>query len=143
MSKKVIISVKGTQAMEDVESEDVELITEGEYSYRNGRGTFRYEESEMTGMDGTTTVFKFSPEEVVISREGTVSSRMVFVEGRRNIFLYETPFGSATIGIDTHKITNTLNEQGGELNIAYSLYFEQMLVSRNQFLVKIKEQAVS
>ena len=68
---------------------------------------------------------------------------MVFVEGRRNIFLYETPFGSATIGIDTHKITNTLNEQGGELNIAYSLYFEQMLVSRNQFLVKIKEQAVS
>ena len=143
MSKKVIISVKGTQAMEDVESEDVELITEGEYSYRNGRGTFRYEESEMTGMDGTTTVFKFSPEEVVISREGTVSSRMVFVEGRRNIFLYETPFGSATIGIDTHKITNTLNEQGGELNIAYSLYFEQMLVARNQFLVKIKEQAVS
>ena len=43
MSKKVIISVKGTQCLEDGENDDVELITEGEYAFRNGRGTFRYE----------------------------------------------------------------------------------------------------
>ena len=80
---------------------------------------------------------------MVISREVSVFFLMVFGEGKRKIGVYETPFGSATIGIDTHKITNTLNEQGGELNIDYSLHFDRMMVSRNQFLVKIKEQAVS
>ena len=114
MAKKVIITVKGTQALDEQGSEDIELITE----------------------------FHFSPAEVTITRKGTVTSKMVFIEGRQNLFLYETPFGSATLGVDTRKITNTLTEHGGELDIDYSLHFDRMMVSQNRFLVKIKEQAV-
>lgn len=142
MEKKVIITVSGSQCVEDMEEEDVELVTEGAYQYDGGIGSFRYEESEITGMEGTTTEFQVSPTEVVISRKGTVTSRMVFVEGRQNVFLYETPYGSATLGVDTHKITNKLGEHGGELNIDYTLHVDRMMVSRNRFLVKIKEQAV-
>lgn len=142
MEKKVIITVSGSQCVEDQEQEDVELMTEGTYDYSAGTGSFQYEESEMTGMEGTTTQFQFSPSEVVISRMGTFTSRMVFVEGRQNVFLYETPYGSATLGVDTHKITNKLGEHGGELNIDYTLHVDRMMVSRNRFLVKIKEQAV-
>lgn len=142
MAKKVIITVKGTQALDEQGSEDIELITEGEYTYRNGTGHFSYEESEITGMEGTTTEFHFSPAEVTITRKGSISSKMIFVEGKQNVFLYETPFGSATLGIDTRKITNTLTEHGGELDIDYALHFDRMMVSQNRFLVKIKEQAV-
>ena len=140
MEKKVIITVSGTQCLEDQEQEDIELMTEGAYEYAGDTGSFRYEESEITGMEGTTTEFQFSPAEVVISRKGTFASRMVF--GRKNVFLYETPYGSATLGVDTHKITNKLGEHGGELNIDYTLQLDRMMVSRNRFLVKIKEQAV-
>ena len=136
MEKKVIITVSGTQCLEDQEQEDIELMTEGAYEYAGDT------ESEITGMEGTTTEFQFSPAEVVISRKGTFASRMVFVEGRKNVFLYETPYGSATLGVDTHKITNKLGEHGGELNIDYTLQLDRMMVSRNRFLVKIKEQAV-
>ena len=142
MEKKVIITVSGTQCLEDQEQEDIELMTEGAYEYAGDTGSFRYEESEITGMEGTTTEFQFSPAEVVISRKGTFASRMVFVEGRKNVFLYETPYGSATLGVDTHKITNKLGEHGGELNIDYTLQLDRMMVSRNRFLVKIKAQAV-
>ena len=142
MEKKVIITVSGTQCLEDQEQEDIELMTEGAYEYAGDTGSFRYEESEITGMEGTTTEFQFSPAEVVISRKGTFASRMVVVEGRKNVFLYETPYGSATLGVDTHKITNKLGEHGGELNIDYTLQLDRMMVSRNRFLVKIKEQAV-
>ena len=142
MEKKVIITVSGSQRIEDREQEDVELMTEGLYEYGGGRGSFQYEESEITGMEGTVTRFLFSPSEVVISRTGAFTSKMVFVEGRKNVFLYETPYGSATLGVDTHKITNKLGEHGGELNIDYSLHVDRMMVSRNRFLVKIKEQAV-
>ena len=142
MEKKVIITVSGTQCLEDQEQEDIELRTEGAYEYAGDTGSFRYDESEITGREGTTTEFQFSPAEVVISRKGTFASRMVFVEGRKNVFLYETPYGSATLGVDTHKLTNKLGEHGGELNIDYTLQLDRMMVSRNRFLVKIKEQAV-
>ena len=133
--KKVIITVNGIQITADEPATDMELITEGEYTFADGVGFFTYEESEITGMLGTTTRFDFAP------NEATVSSKMVFVEGKMNVFLYNTPYGSMTMGIDTHKIENKLTAQGGSINIDYTLSFDRAVVSRNRFSVKIKEQA--
>ena len=140
--KHVIITVKGIQITADEPATDMELVTEGEYTYENGTGWFTYEETEITGMEGTTTRFDFTPGEAVITREGSVSSRMIFMEGKRNVFLYNTPWGSMTMGIDTHKIENSLTAQGGEIEIDYTLSFDRAPISRNRFSVKIKEQVV-
>ena len=140
--KHVIITVKGIQITADEPATDMELVTEGEYTYENGTGWFTYEETEITGMEGTTTRFDFTPGEAVITREGSVSSRMIFMEGKRNVFLYNTPWGSMTMGIDTHKIENSLTPQGGEIEIDYTLTFDRAPISRNRFSVKIKEQVV-
>jgi len=140
--KPVLITVKGIQVSADAPAENSELMTEGEYSFEDGCGSFTYEETALTGMEGTTTHFDFSPGEVTITRTGTVSSRMVFVEGKKNVFLYNTPWGAMTMGIDTHKIKNNLKPHGGTLDIHYSLMFDRAMVTRNRFIVKIKEQAV-
>ena len=140
--KKVIITVNGIQITADEPAENMELITEGEYTFAHGSGFFTYEETEITGMAGTTTRFDFSPTEAVITREGSVSSKMLFVEGKKNVFLYNTPYGSMTMGIDTHSIKNKLTAKGGTIDIDYTLSFDRMEVSRNRFSVKIKEQAV-
>jgi len=140
--KKVIITVKGIQVSADMPAENMELTTEGLYSYENGCGSFTYEETAITGMAGTTTRFDITPGEVVITREGTVSSRMVFVEGKKNVFLYQTPYGAMTMGIDTHAIKNTLKPHGGGLKIDYTLIFDRVMSTRNRFIVKIREQAV-
>lgn len=140
--KHVIITVRGIQITADEPAADMELVTEGEYSFDNGTGYFVYEETEITGMEGTTTRFDFSPSEAVITREGSVQSKMVFVEGKRNVFLYNTPWGSMTMGIDTHKIDNDLAPYGGSIDIDYTLSFDRAVVSRNRFSVKIKEQVV-
>ena len=140
--KKVLITVHGIQITADEPATDMELVTEGEYSYENGCGYFTYEETEITGMAGTTTRFDFTPGEAVITREGTVSSKMVFIEGKMNVFLYNTPWGSMTMGIDTHKIESDLGPCGGSIEIDYTLTFDKAEVSRNRFSVKIKEQVV-
>ena len=75
--KDVIISIKGVQSLPQGESDSVELVTEGKYSFRDGHGELSYMESELTGMKGTRTSFIFTPEEVVLSREGTLTSRMI------------------------------------------------------------------
>ena len=140
--KHVLITVRGIQITADEPATDMELVTEGEYTYDNGTGWFTYEETEITGMEGTTTRFDFSPTEAVITREGSVSSKMVFMEGKLNVFLYNTPWGSMTMGIDTHKIESDLNEHGGSIEIDYTLSFDRAPLSRNRFRVKIKEQVV-
>lgn len=140
--KKVMITVNGIQITADEPATDMELVTEGEYSFADGGGFFVYQESELTGMEGTTTRFEFSPGQAVIIREGTVSSRMEFAEGKPNLFLYNTPWGSMSMGINTHKIQSSLTEQGGSIEIDYTLTFERSELSRNRFSVKIKEQAV-
>ena len=139
--KDVIISITGVQNFTQGSDDTVELVTEGKYSYRDGRGELSYMESELTGMQGTRTSFTFGPDEVVLSREGTLTSKMVFREGTKNTFLYDTPYGSTTMGLDTHKIRSSLGERGGDLEIDYIVDFDHAVVGRNKFKINVKERA--
>ena len=139
--KDVIISITGSQYEASGPEDAIELVTDGQYCYKNGSGTLTYMEIELTGMEGTKTSFIFSPEEVVLSREGTLTSRMVFREGKKSTFLYDTPYGSTTMGLDTHKIRSTLGERGGDLEIDYIVDFDHAVVGRNRFKINVRERA--
>ncbi len=76
--KDVIISITGIQYAAHDTDEAVELVTDGKYCFKDGHGKLTYDESELTGMEGTTTSFLISPGEVILSREGTLTSQMVF-----------------------------------------------------------------
>ena len=58
MDKSVIISIRGTQTLDDNPPETVELITEGRLIDCGEEGyTLTYQESELTGLEGTLTTF--------------------------------------------------------------------------------------
>ncbi|MEF2701015.1 MAG: DUF1934 domain-containing protein [Oscillospiraceae bacterium] len=140
--KKVIIKIVGSQA-DDAAQEPEELAeftTEGRYICADGCGSFTYQESELTGMDGTRTTIEFTPRSAMLTREGTVNSRMYFVRGQKNTFLYETPYGTATVGLETQRYCSTLSEHGGELEIGYVVDFDHAFVGRNQLKINITEQ---
>lgn len=139
--KDVIISIKGAQYASQDDTDTVELVTDGKYCFKDGHGKLTYTESELTGMAGTVTSFLISPGEVVLSREGTLTSRMVFREGTKNTFLYDTPYGSTTMGLDTHKIKSSLGEKGGDLEIDYVVDFDHAIVGRNRFKINVRERA--
>lgn len=105
--KDVIISVTGVQ--QGVNGPDaMELVTAGQYGQDEKETLLTWQESELTGMEGTKTSLCVQPRSVVLSREGTLNTRMEFEEGRKRYFLYETPFGSATMGLNTRRIVNRL-----------------------------------
>ena len=58
MKQNVMISVRGEQYYEGVDPNKTELLTEGELEQVNGGWHLSYEESELTGMEGTTTIFE-------------------------------------------------------------------------------------
>ena len=137
--KDAIISIIGIQNDLNGERDSVELVTAGQYGFENGESRFTYEESELTGMSGTRTTFTIGPMGVVLRREGNLNSEMVFQQGRKNYFLYETPYGSANMGVDTRRINTSLGEHGGSLELDYTIDFNHTPMGRNQFRINVRE----
>ena len=138
--KDVMIYINGYQFDSDGEENGVEFVTDGVFEFENGHGSFSYDESSLTGMEGTTTSFLITPTIVTMTREGKLSSRMVFEEGRKHNFLYDTTFGATTMGVSTKNIEVNLDEHGGDLEIDYVVDFQQSIVGRNLFKINVREQ---
>lgn len=142
MDKAVILSIRGQQTFENGTSPEVtELVTEGLFSCDgDDEYTLSYEESELTGLEGTLTTFLVEAGRVTLLREGQVNSQMVFEEGRRHLSLYNTPCGSLTIGVDTRRMKIRLGENGGEIEIIYALEIDHAVASQNLFRISVRER---
>lgn len=138
--KDVIISITGIQNLGASDSDTIELVTNGKYRHSKGETELFYDESELTGMEGTRTSLTVGESGVVMSREGRLNSQMIFEEGKKHFFLYETPLGSATMGVDTQKISAHFGESGGDMEIDYVVDFDHAVVGRNKFRINIREQ---
>ena len=141
MEKDVIISIRGTQDYSGTEPDTMELVTEGKLAMQDGALRLSYEESELTGMEGTTTVFQEEPEKVTLLRLGSVQSEMVFEEGRRHMSLYSTPYGNMEIGVRARRLNSTLELTGGRLEIDYDIEINHMLAGQSLFRIDVRETA--
>ena len=141
MEKNVIISIKGMQAYEGAGDDSIELVTEGRLLDCGDDGlSLSYQESELTGMEGTLTTFQVEKNgRITLLRMGEVNSQMVFEEGRRHLSLYQTPYGDMSVGILANKVKNTLDMNGGELEIDYAIEIDHILAGQNLFQIKVRE----
>ena len=137
--RDVMISITGIQDDPTGSTDKVELVTAGQYGFEEGKARFTYEESDLTGLNGTRTTFTISPMGVVLRREGSLNTEMVFQAGKKNHFLYETPFGSATMGVDTRRIDTSFWEHGGELRLDYDIDFNHTPMGSNKFIINVRE----
>ena len=140
MTDNVIISIKGKQLYAESGPDEMELVTAGTLK-RDGRGgyTISYEESELTGLEGTTTRLHIDGGRVTLLREGSINSQMVFEEGRRHLSMYETPYGSLSVGINTRRMRSTVGEAGGDLEIDYAIEIDTLLAGQNLFRMNVKK----
>ena len=140
MMKDVVISIRTVHAV-DMEDEDyLDFTTDGLYTYDGEVGCLSYLETEVTGMEGTRTSVIVMPDQVVVDRDGLITSRMIFKEREKSSFLYNTPYGTATMNISTRRISHSLDEHGGNVEIDYVVDMEHAVVTRNQFRLNITEQ---
>ena len=135
-----MLSIRGEQYFDGCDPDNTELMTEGTMTLLPDGLLLRYEESELTGMAGTLTTITFTPSSAVLKRTGTVTSRMVFAPGARNTFLYQTPYGTSTVGLETQRYRSTLGEHGGVLDLLYVVDFDHACANRNQLKITVREQ---
>ena len=134
----VLLSIRGEQYFDDIDPDATELMTEGTMALTEDGMVLSYQETELTGMEGTTTTFEVKGPQVILTRTGTVNSQMVFEEGRQHTSLYETPFGELTVDIQTSTLKHNLTQRGGVMEIKYSIAVEHTVTGRNCFKIRVR-----
>ena len=122
MEKNAIISVK---SFSDIDPNDaIEVLTPGTFIIEEDYFKAIYEESELSGMEGTTTTLIIKEDTMILERVGSTNTNMKFKEGEIAISLYNTPYGMLDLNIDTKALTINIDENGGKIYVKYILGLE-------------------
>ncbi|MZP30737.1 DUF1934 family protein [Heliobacterium undosum] len=140
MKKDVLVSVLGTQRNDVGETDTIHLVTEGKMFIKPNSYYIVYNESEISGMEGTTTSLKIETNRVTLNRMGRSELKQTFEEGVLNESVYVTPYGSMHMGVIPSKVQVDLGDKGGSINLEYELQFDQRKLSDNSLLITVKEE---
>ena len=117
----VVLSITGRQTYGNQPPETIELVTEGTMTYRDGGWDISYEESELTGMEGVTTLFRVEPGVVTLSRVGKLNSTMIFRERVPHDSLYQMEFGTLLLTINATRVYYDIVPDGGTIDLVYEI----------------------
>lgn len=138
--EKYMISIIGEQIL-DGESDKIEVLTGGNYIMKNGHSYIGYKEYDETSPDDYyDNLIKVENDTVTITRKGPMRSQLMLQKGRRHQCYYQTPAGELIIGVYTKTMSSTLNENGGRLEVSYTLDFNTDLVSENSFIITVEQK---
>ncbi len=137
--KKVWLSISGVVKNEE-DKDKLEFVTEGDLYKESDRAYVTYAESEVSGMEGTTTTVCVDGQKVSLIRLGTINSIMEFEAGKKNVTWYSTPYGDVTMGIITKDVFVNYNDQEEptKVMIDYNIEIEGKTNSENRLNIKIK-----
>lgn len=127
------------QAGGDPEPETIEINSMGVFTEKDGRAELSYDETEVTGMEGSRTAVSFATaQEAIVSmiREGMVSTVLVFEEGKRHHCVYNTPIMPFEVCVHTIKVENKLLDEG-TLDLDYIVEIRGARAERTKFRMEI------
>lgn len=121
MTKEVMISIRGIQFEEGLDGEKIESIQKGEYYNRNDMHYILFEEI-VEGMDDPVkSMIKFKEGEMHLNKKGPINVTMDFLEDKKTLTDYRTPFGSLVIGLEAKKVNFEEQEKRILLDVDYTL----------------------
>lgn len=141
--------ILGGEPVEELEDEvadeepegPIEMFSEGELYITDERVIIAYDESELTGMEGSHTQVRFErsqPELVSMMRHGTVNTILVFEKGKRHICTYQTEYMPFEICVNTKEVKNTLLDDG-RIELDYIVEIRGAQAERTQFTIEVFE----
>ncbi|ADK13308.1 MULTISPECIES: DUF1934 domain-containing protein [Clostridium] len=135
MKKKAIIYVSSKQTDEE---EPIEVVTPGSFYKKNDSYYAVYKETELSGMEGTTTTLKIKQDKFSLIRMGSTSTKMDFDKNKKNVSMYKTPYGTIELRIETNSLNINVDEQGGDIMINYKISTAGQALKNTKLKVNIK-----
>lgn len=139
MKKDVVIYLKAITFV-DGDKDETELTTVGKLFYKDSKYYLVYKESEITGMEGTTTIIEVDKEKQInLKRRGTQRNQLIIESGKRHLCQYETDYGDLLFGISSRFIKNNLSMSGGNISFGYTIDVNSSVTTINEIHIKVKE----
>ena len=139
MKNDYLITIDTVQTT-DSGDDSFSLSTFGEYDYSKERAVIRYEDSAATGFEGCETVLNINENGVSMERTGAISSQLVLETGKKHMCHYMTPYGDLPLGVYTEDIKDNLSENGGTLDLHYTLDLNANFFALNHLKITVKEK---
>lgn len=136
----VVVTIIGTQRDKQGEESRIELITAGRGYEKNGVRYIVYQESEISGLEGVTTMLKLYDNQVVLVRTGSIDHKQEFCPGQKRHSMYITPYGTMQMSILTQNLQIALNGIAGSLEVSYELEMNGQWQSTNTLSISIQEE---
>ena len=137
MKQEVMLHIKGIQTYEGQEPDVIELTTAGTLERAEDGWLMAYEESDLTGLGGTTTTFRVKGNVVDLRRTGALQSQMVFQEGVGHDSLYQTDVGALMVRVCAKKVLHDISEDGGILQVSYTIELENTMAGMVDYFITI------
>lgn len=143
MKDNYTISVIGTHTV-DGEEDSIELTTSASYLEKNGRKLIKYRQYDPDNSeDYLTNIVKIESKdkiELIRNHKGSIS-QLILESGKRHQCLYDTPVGSMSIGIYTDTVSFDVDENGGKVEIDYTIDFNADFHSDNHLeIILVKKE---
>jgi len=138
MKKNAIISVVSKQSDSEDDGESIEVVTPGKFYKEDNCYYAVYEETEISGMAGTTTTLKIDTEKFTLIRTGTTNTEMNFKKYVRDLTLYNTPHGALDLMVDTKELKMNVDNNGGDVFIDYDMIIGNQQILSTTLKINIK-----
>lgn len=141
--KKYLITLIASQEAEG-EKDQMKFTAPGEFFEEKGVKIVRYkefsQESKTKDDYSLNTIKIYSDNKVSVLREGNHTTRLYLEKDKLHRCHYRTPMGDLMFGVLCTKLNNSLNDEGGKLDVAYSLDINGQAMSRNRFILTVQGQ---
>ena len=139
MNEKDVMITLNTKQSDGLNSEHMEIITEGKYNKFKDGYIISYKDSEATGFNGSSTVLKATQSnKVEIERTGTSQSQIIIEKANKHHCHYGTPYGAVMIGVTAREIKSCLNDNGGDLFFKYVIDINSSFISDYEVNINVK-----
>jgi uncharacterized beta-barrel protein YwiB (DUF1934 family) len=138
MKQKAVISVSSKQS---IDKEDViEVVTPGDFYKKENFYYAVYEETEISGMNGTMTTLKISKDKFSLIRMGSTSAKMDFDKKTKSVSMYNTPYGTLELKIETKDLEIDIDDNGGSVLVNYNMSLSGQTPYNTILKINIKTQ---
>lgn len=135
MKRKAVVTIKSNASEEN--DDLLEVVSVGEFEVVDDGFIVKYDETELSGMEGTKTTMIIKNDSFDLIREGTTETKMEFKKNEENVVLYKTPYGIINIKIYTKKLNINVDETGGTVEVTYMLIIEEEQSVKTNLIVNI------
>ncbi len=122
----------------DLDKEQIEVRTKGEFILKGKTSYIRYEEEHELGSVKTTV--KIAENEVVVMRTGAVVMKQRFIKGMVTATEYTTPYGRLQLATNTHSLSHVAENRQGKLVLHYDLQIDEKEKHVHTLMMTYKEE---